>query len=151
MKKLIIVAAVALLSSCGADREKVELTNGNGDKVEVSTIGMKDSDYDYDQFVKMAKKVSSNAKGKCANRSTYVPGTISIFDWERDTKTFPNEYESKNEIVQIMHSFKASNAYGVAGGNTTNGYFEKVGDNYEDITKKVNEARYGDLVNELDL
>jgi hypothetical protein len=151
MRKLIIVALVALFSSCGADRTKVELTNGNGDKIEVSTLGMKDSDYDYDQFVKMAKKVSSNAKGKCSNPSTYAPGFVSISDWERNTKDFPDEYESKNEIVSIMHSFKASNAYGVAGSNTTNGYFEKVGENYEDITEKVNKARYGDLVDEMNL
>ncbi len=151
MKKMFIVLACGLMVGCSADRTKVELTDGNNKKTEVGALGMKDSDYDYDQFVKMAHKTSSYAKGKCANPTTYVPNYVSISDWERNTKDFPNEYESKNEIVEIMHSFKASNAYGVAGSEDVNCYFEKVGENYVDITKKVNEARYGDLVDELNL
>ena len=145
MKKLMIITILGLLSSCGVDRSKVELTNGKGEKIEVSTLGMKKSDFDYDQFVKLASSTSSYAKRQCKNPLTYTPSYVSISEWERDSD-FPNEYETKNKVVELMLSFKASNAYGVESEESVTCYFENNGGKYEDITKKINDARYGDIL-----
>lgn len=147
-----MAVAFGLLMSCSADRTKVELTNGEGEKVEVKTIGMKKSDFDYETFVKLSKMTSDYARIKCANPRTYVPEYIGLVseNWERNTKDFENEYTPKDKVVTITLGFEASNAFGVKGGESVTCYFEKDGDKYKNVTIDVLKARHGDLYKQLD-
>jgi hypothetical protein len=106
---LILIMCFSLgIVSCSKtidDSGSLELTNGKGEKVEVSyrippqevePIAKK---YSYQQFLNLAEEVSSKSKFACNHMATYSPKELSVIQ-RGDTSTF-------------MMTFYAKNSYGV--------------------------------------
>jgi len=87
------------------DSGSVELTNGKGEKVEITyQIPPQDVEpiakkYSYEQFLNLVEEVSSKSKIACNHMATYSPKELSILQ-SGDTSTF-------------MLTFYAKNSYGV--------------------------------------
>ncbi len=137
MKKIInAVLLVLAVSSCN-DRTKIELKNGKGEPKEVSTLGLKFNEFDYDEFVIMAKMASSIATFECENYLTYEPQSVFFDIWgEKDTKT-NYDYKPTKETFIILVSFTGKNSFGIEKTGMKTCYFQKENETYKSVTKEI--------------
>jgi hypothetical protein len=137
MKNVILgVLLVLSISSC-SDRTKIELQNGKGELKEVSTLGLKNSDFNFDDFLFLARMSSSFASSTCAHYLTYEPSYAAFSIWGKEDTKSSYGYVPKKETFIITVSFTAKNSFGVEDNGMNTYYFQAENNKYKSVTKEI--------------